>query len=119
MSVLALENIHCSFKRGEPVLAGVDLEIESGQVVGLLGRNGAGKTTLLHIAMGMLRQQQGSVEVFGLDPHRRPLEVKRRVGYVSEDQIMPAFLRVHQVLELHRGLCPSWDEQSVFPATGR
>jgi ABC-2 type transport system ATP-binding protein len=80
-------------------------------VVGLLGRNGAGKTTLLHIAIGMLHQQQGTVEVFGIDPHRQPVEVKRRVGFVSENQVLPTFLRVREVIELHRSLFPTWDDE--------
>ena len=110
MSVLALTDIHRSFEPGVPVLDGVDLEVQAGEVVGLLGRNGAGKTTLIHIAMGMLRQQQGSVEVFGLDPHRRPVDVKRRVGFVSENQVLPSFLKVYEIIDLHRTLFPTWDE---------
>ncbi len=111
MSVLALSDIHRSFEPGIPVLDGVNLTVEVGEVVGLLGRNGAGKTTLIHIAMGMLHQQQGTVEVFGLDPHRQPVEVKRRIGFVSENQILPAFLKVYEVVELHRSLFPSWDDE--------
>ena len=110
MSILALSNIHRSFEPGVPVLGGVDLTVETGEVVGLLGRNGAGKTTLLRIAMGMLHQQKGSVEVLGLDPHRQPVEVKSRLGYVSEDQILPTFLRVREVVDLHRSVFPSWDD---------
>ena len=110
MSVLQMRDIHRSFKPGVLVLAGVGLTVEAGEVVGLLGRNGAGKTTLLHIAIGMLRQQSGVVEVFGLDPVKRPLEVKRRVGFVSENQILPDYLRVREVVALHQSLFPSWDE---------
>jgi len=110
MNVLALSDIHRSFHPGVPVLNGVDLGVDAGEVVGLLGRNGAGKTTLIHIAMGMLQQHEGTVEVFGLDPHRQPVEVKRRVGFVSENQNLPAFLRVREVIELHRGLFDSWDD---------
>ena len=110
MSVLALSDIHRSFEPGVPVLDGVDLTVEPGEVVGLLGRNGAGKTTLIHIAMGMLHQQSGSVAVFGLDPQRRPVDVKRRVGFVSENQVLPSFLRVREVIHLHRSLFPTWDE---------
>jgi ABC-2 type transport system ATP-binding protein len=111
MSVLALADIHRSFGPGVPVLDGVDLEVTAGEVVGLLGRNGAGKTTLIHIAMGMLQRHEGSVEVFGLDPLRNPVEVKQRVGFVSENQILPAFLKVHEVIELHRCLFPTWDDR--------
>jgi ABC-type multidrug transport system ATPase subunit len=59
--------------------------------------------------MGMLHQQRGTVEVFGLDPHREPVEVKKRIGFVSENQILPAFLKIRDVVELHRSLFPSWD----------
>jgi ABC-2 type transport system ATP-binding protein len=60
--------------------------------------------------MGMLHQQQGTVEVFGLDPHRQPVDVKKRIGFVSEKQILPTFLKVREVVELHRSLFPSWDD---------
>jgi len=105
-----MNGIERSFEPGVPVLSGVNLTVDAGEVVGLLGRNGAGKTTLLHIAMGMLQQQEGTVRVFGLDPHRQPVEVKRRVGFVSENQNLPAFLRVREVIDLHRGLFDSWDD---------
>ncbi len=119
MSVLELTNITRVFERGLPVLDGVDLTIEAGQVVGLLGQNGAGKTTLMRIALGMLRPQTGTVRVFGLDPCERPVEVKRRVGYVSEDQVLPPYLRVKEVLALHRSLYPSWDADFADELLGR
>jgi ABC-2 type transport system ATP-binding protein len=50
------------------------------------------------------------VRVFGLDPRQHPLEVKRRVGFVSEDQILPPFLTSDQVIDLHRQLFPTWDD---------
>ncbi len=111
MSVLAFEGVHRAYERGADVLAGVGFSISKGEVVGLLGKNGAGKTTLIRIAMGMLEPQRGSVRVFGLDPRAKPLEVKRRVGYVSEDQILPPFLMVAEVVDIHRGLFPTWDDE--------
>jgi ABC-2 type transport system ATP-binding protein len=111
MSVLVMNGVERSFEPGVPVLSGIDLTVETGEVVGLLGRNGAGKTTLLHIAMGMLHQQEGAVRVFDLDPHRQPLEVKSRVGFVSENQNLPSFLKVREVIDLHRSLFPSWDDE--------
>ncbi|MGD8376720.1 MAG: ABC transporter ATP-binding protein [Acidobacteriota bacterium] len=110
MSLVEFQDIHRSYERGVEVLRGVSFGIESGQVVGLLGKNGAGKTTLIRIAMGMLQTQGGSVRLFDVDPRVRPLEVKRRVGYVSEDQILPPFLRVGDIIDLHRRLYPDWDD---------
>ena len=111
MSVVEVSNIHRAYKRGVNVLDGVTLSIEADRVVGLVGKNGAGKTTLIRIAMGLIEPQQGYVKLFGLSPRARPLEVKRRVGYVSEDQILPPFLTVGEVIDLHRGLFPKWDDR--------
>ena len=110
MEVLQFENIHRAYRRQADVLKGVSFTLNPGEVVGLLGQNGAGKTTLIRIAMGMLDPQAGRVRVFGLDPRRDPLEVKRRVGYVSEDQVLPPFMKVGEVIDLHRQVFPSWDE---------
>lgn len=110
MNIVDFDNIHRAYQRGADVLNGVTFSIGAGRVVGLVGKNGAGKTTLLRVAMGMLEAQQGAVRLFGLDPRRDPLEVKRRIGFVSEDQILPPFLKVEQVLDLHRSLFPTWDD---------
>jgi len=109
MSILEFDNIHRAYKPGVPVLKGVSFALTVGEVVGLLGRNGAGKTTLIRIAMGMIRAQQGAVRVFGMDPWEQPVEVKRRVGYVSEDQVLPERFTVGEVLALHRELFRDWD----------
>jgi ABC-2 type transport system ATP-binding protein len=110
MKIAEFDNVHRAYTRGIDVLHGVSFDIEPGEVVGLLGKNGAGKTTLIRIAMGMIEPQKGRVRIFGMDPREEPLEVKRRVGYVSEDQILPEFMRVRDVIRLHRGLFPAWDE---------
>ncbi len=109
MSVLSFERIVRYFRHGHNVLDGVDFEVDAGEVIGLLGRNGAGKTTLIQIALGVLHPQGGAASVFGINPATDPMAVKLQVGYVSEDQILPEFLEVNEVLALHRGLFPDWD----------
>jgi len=110
MNPLVFEGIRRAYTSGVNILDGVSFDVEPGRVVGLLGKNGAGKTTLIRIAMGMIEPQEGSVRILGMDPRHEPLEVKRRVGYVAEDQILPPFLTIGQVVELHRQLFPTWDE---------
>jgi ABC-2 type transport system ATP-binding protein len=115
--VLEFRDIARSYKRNKPVLSGVNFSLESGEVVGLLGRNGAGKTTLIRIAMGMLSPQSGSVRIFGVPFHEDPVAVKKRIGYVAEDQILPAFASIGEIIALHRALFPSWDssmEQQIL-----
>lgn len=109
MPVLQYDHVARSFQPGKPVLRDVSLTLHAGEVVALLGRNGAGKTTLIHLAMGMLAPQAGTVRVFGLDPIREPVAVKRRVGHVAEDQAFPGDMRVPELLTFHRRVFPTWD----------
>ena len=107
--VLEFREIVRAFKKGVPVLSGVSFAVRPGEVVGLLGRNGAGKTTLIQIAMGMLFPQAGSVRVFGLSPTEDPVAVKKRIGYVAEEQVLPAGSSIAELLAFHRYLFPGWD----------
>ncbi|MFF8819082.1 ABC transporter ATP-binding protein [Leucobacter sp. NPDC015123] len=54
--------------RGRPALAGLDLSLQPGQIVGLMGDNGSGKTTLLKILAGVLAEWEGSVQIAGSEP---------------------------------------------------
>jgi ABC-2 type transport system ATP-binding protein len=108
--ILEFRDISRCFKRGVPVLDGVSFSMADGEVVGLLGRNGAGKTTLIHIAMGLLSPQGGAVRVFGISPTEDPVAIKRRVGYVSEDQILPPRSTIAELIAFHRYLFDRWDE---------
>ena len=107
--ILEFRNIVRSFKRGVPVLNGVTFSLEAGEVAALLGRNGAGKTTLIRIAMGMLFPHGGSVRVFGASPTEDPVAIKRRIGYVAEDQVLPPGSSIAELIALHRYLFPRWD----------
>jgi ABC-2 type transport system ATP-binding protein len=72
------------------VLRGVDLRLERGEVVGFVGPNGAGKSTCLRLAIGLAFRDGGTVLVHGLDPERRPTEVRRRCSYLpGETSLYP------------------------------
>jgi ABC-2 type transport system ATP-binding protein len=63
---------------------GIDLVVERGEIFGLLGPNGAGKTTTILMLMGLTEVTGGELRVYGFDPRREPLEVKRHVGYLPD-----------------------------------
>src|SRR5712691_11889750 len=64
----------------------IDIAVNAGEIVGILGPNGSGKTTTILMLLGLTEPTSGNAEVAGYDPLRAPLEVKRRVGYLP-DQI--------------------------------
>jgi ABC-2 type transport system ATP-binding protein len=90
-------------------LDGVDFHATQGLVHGLVGVNGAGKTTLIKHLLGLLRPTTGTVRVHGLDPVRDPVNVLRRVGYLSEYREMPEWMRIDELLRYTQAYYPSWD----------
>jgi heme exporter protein A len=70
---------------GVTVLAGVDLVVEGGECVALLGANGAGKTTLLRVLATLLRPSGGRLLLFGDDAASRPERALARIGYVGHE----------------------------------
>jgi ABC-2 type transport system ATP-binding protein len=86
-------------------LAGVDLEVGEGEIVGLLGPNGAGKSTLTKIACGLVRQSAGEATVVGHPAGSR--EARGLVGYLAELFRFPGWSTAEEVLELHQRLTRS------------
>jgi ABC-2 type transport system ATP-binding protein len=90
-------------------LDGVTLSLPQGVVYGLVGANGAGKTTLIRHLLGLLRAETGTVRVFGLDPVAEPVPVLSRVGYLSEENDLPGWMNVGQLMRYTRAFYPAWD----------
>jgi ABC-2 type transport system ATP-binding protein len=86
-------------------LAGVDLEVCGGEVLGLLGPNGAGKSSLIKIACGLVRKDGGQVTVAGHPAGSR--EARRRTGYLPELFAFPDWALPGDVLDVHQRLAGS------------
>jgi len=90
-------------------LDSVSLSMPRGAVYGLVGANGAGKTTLIKHILGLLRAESGTVRVFGRDPVAEPVAVLSRIGYLSEENDLPGWMRVDELIRYTAAFYPGWD----------
>lgn len=83
-----------------PAISGVDLDVEEGEVVAVLGRNGAGKTTLLKAVIGVVKPARGAVRFMGVDVTGKPAWERARMGlgYVPEGRRLFPYLTVEENL---------------------
>jgi ABC-2 type transport system ATP-binding protein len=89
---------------GVTALAGVSFEVAPGEIVGFLGPNGAGKSTTMRILTGFIPASTGRAEVAGFDVFGNSLEVRRRVGYMPENNPLYVDMRVSEYLKFRAKL---------------
>jgi ABC-2 type transport system ATP-binding protein len=111
-SVIQVDQLRKSYGTKD-VLRGIDLAIEPGTVLGLLGANGSGKTTLIKCALGLLRPTTGSVRVFGENSWDLSAAAKARLGYVPQEVTSYSWMRVRQVIAYTAAFYPRWNHAFV------
>ena len=90
-------------------LRDINLRVPQGSVFALLGENGAGKTTLLKCVLNILVPTRGRARVLGVDSRCIKPAVLAQIGYVSENQLLPAQLRIREFFDYLRPCYPHWD----------
>lgn len=96
--------------RGVNALRDVTLQIPVGSIFGLVGLNGAGKTTLIRHLIGSLRAAHGTVRVLGEDPVVTPQTVLKRIGYLTEEDSLPKWMRLGDLIDFTRAIYKTWDD---------
>ena len=97
MNVLTCKDV-CKRYGKTPALSGVNLRIEAGHIVGLLGPNGSGKTTLIKLVCGLLTADSGDIAVCGMKPGK---EAHAVVSYLPERMALPEWMSAQQVLDFY------------------
>jgi ABC-2 type transport system ATP-binding protein len=108
--VISISNLTRRFG-AKTALDAVSLSLPRGAVYGLVGANGAGKTTLIKHILGLLKAEAGSVRIFGLDPVADPVSVLSRIGYLSEENDLPGWMRVDELIRYSRAFYKNWDDR--------
>jgi ABC-2 type transport system ATP-binding protein len=99
---LVLKDLHKAFLK--PAVDGLNLTLRAGELYALLGANGAGKTTTLRMIAGLLYPDSGSIEVFGIDVRRFPIEAKRIIAWLPDEPMLYDKLSPLEYLEFVAGL---------------
>jgi ABC-2 type transport system ATP-binding protein len=87
----------------------LSLKVARGRCYGLFGRNGAGKTTTMKCLLNLLRPRAGSVRVFGLDPNKHEVEVKRKLAYVPDSVAFYPWMTVRETLDYLASFRAHWN----------
>jgi ABC-2 type transport system ATP-binding protein len=109
-NAIRTEHVVKNFRRVE-ALRGLNLTVPEGAVYGLVGPNGAGKTTRIKILMNIFRATHGRAEVLGTQSTQLFGRHFASIGYVSENQELPDWMRLDAFLAYLRSFYPSWDQK--------
>ena len=111
-AVIRTERLTKRFPGVEAVVS-LTLEVPAGAVFALIGPNGAGKTTAIKILMNIFPPTAGKAEVLGSDSRALGAGQLAQIGYVSENQRLPEWMRVGYFLAYSKAFYPSWDDQEL------
>jgi ABC-2 type transport system ATP-binding protein len=109
--VIEIKNLSHAYGRTE-ALHDFSLTVPAGRCYGLLGRNGSGKTTTMKCLLSLLRPQRGTVRLFGLDPAKHEVEVKRRLAYVPDQVAFYPWMTVRETLDWLASFRPHWNRET-------
>jgi ABC-2 type transport system ATP-binding protein len=88
----------------KPVITGLDLDVQAGQLYALLGPNGAGKTTTLRMVTGLTKPDAGSIEIYGIDTQRDPIAAKAITAWLPDEPMLYDKLTPSEYLAFVAGL---------------
>ncbi len=108
MNIIETNRLSRRYWRTE-ALRDLTLAVPTGSVFALLGSNGAGKTTAIKVLMNLLEPSSGEARVLGVDSRRLGEKERAQIGYVSENQKLPLWMTVAQLLDYCRPFYPTWD----------
>jgi len=109
--IIEIQGLSYRYQRVEAV-NDLSLRVRAGRCYGLFGRNGAGKTTTMRCLLNLLRPPEGCVRVFGLDPVKNEVEVKRRVAYVPDQVAFYPWMSVRETLDYLASFRSHWNRET-------
>jgi lantibiotic transport system ATP-binding protein len=101
-AIIKTTALHYYFNKQQKTLDNINLQVEKGSIYGFLGPNGAGKTTTLRLLLGLLKKQEGSIQLFGNDLEQHRIESLKKIGSLIEQPSLYGHLTAKENLEVYR-----------------
>ncbi len=111
-SVINFKNVTKSYGKTRGI-SNISFDVNSGEVFGFLGPNGAGKTTSISLMVDLTRPTSGKISIFGLDSVDRSLDIRQRIGFLTDDMALDKSLTGWQQIEYFGNLRGKFDKKYV------
>ncbi|MNI12101.1 putative ABC transporter ATP-binding protein YbhF [compost metagenome] len=109
MNAIELRNLTKTYSQF--TVDNVSLDIKQGYITGLIGPNGVGKSTLIRMMLGMIRPDSGSVKILGCDMPKQEVDIKQRIGIVSDDCFYYDHLKIRDTKKMISPFYKKWNEK--------
>lgn len=96
------------------VYENLNIHLEEGRILGLLGKNGAGKSTTINIMNGFLQPRSGECLIYGENSQQLTPATKKRIGFLIEGHIQYAFMNIHQIEKFYSGFYENWKPEPYW-----
>ncbi|GAB0171337.1 ABC transporter ATP-binding protein [Lysinibacillus sp. CTST325] len=109
-NVIELQHVHKSFKGFQ--IKDFSINVKKGFVTGFIGGNGAGKSTTIKLIMNLLKQDSGTVSVFGMDYKKHEKEIKERIGFVYDENVFYEYVTLKDMKRIIKPAYKNWDDDA-------
>lgn len=108
-TLISVDGLKKSYS-GKTILNNINLTVEAGQILGLVGANGAGKTTCLQALLGLINYE-GDINVAGFNPQKQRAQMLNDVAYIADVAVLPKWIKVKQAIAYMEGIHPNFDKE--------
>ncbi len=111
-NVLEIKNL--SKKYENFTLKNINLKLQKGTIMGIIGENGAGKSTTIKAILNIINKDQGEIKIFGKDYQANEKEIKEQIGVVLDDSFLSEYLNPTDINKIMKNFYQNWDEGLYF-----
>lgn len=111
-NIVSIENLNKSYDDFN--LKNINLSIDNGKIVGIIGENGAGKTTTIKAVLNLINIDSGNIKIFGLDNIKNERQIKQNISAVLDNSFLPGYYDLIDINKVMKIMNDKWSEKIFF-----